>query len=54
MPLDLSLIGKGLTPLLKPTVSWTHDKIIGREILGKRELKKQHYNQFYKKLQKKF
>ena len=39
MPLDLSLIGKGLTPLLKPTVSWTHDKIIGREILGKRELK---------------
>ncbi|MDJ0660872.1 MAG: NACHT domain-containing protein [Crocosphaera sp.] len=39
IPIDLSLIARASTPLLKPTVTWTHDKIIGKEILDKRELK---------------
>ena len=39
MALDLSLIGKALTPLLKPTATWSYNTVIGREILEKRELK---------------
>ncbi|MDJ0598042.1 MAG: hypothetical protein QNJ37_04285 [Crocosphaera sp.] len=39
MSVDLSLIVRGLTPLLNPAVNWSHDKIIGKERLEKRKLK---------------
>ncbi|MGK7941868.1 MAG: NACHT domain-containing NTPase [Crocosphaera sp.] len=36
--MDLSLIFRALTPLLRPAENWTHNKVIGREILEKRKL----------------
>ena len=38
MTLDTSIILKGLTPLVKPSVNWLGSKIIGEEILERRQL----------------